>query len=145
MIQTPVRFLVILFLTLFLACPAWAGQWFSVGFPSEVGVGKPFAVRIVATYPVDELTVEWDGGTVHPAIRRNGDRFEAELLLGTGLKKKPGVFPLELTAHLWGRDYRFSRDLTVVESVWKKRRSVWPRRRCIRPKRPWPASSGSAS
>ena len=120
MIKRILRFFAGLALCLCLAGPAWAGQWLGLGVPDPVGVGKPFMVRISSIYPVDDLAVTWDGKTVHPVIRRNGERFEAELLLGIGLKQEPGVFPLELTAHLWGRDYRFSRDVSVVESTWGK-------------------------
>ena len=105
-------------LCLTLAGPALAGQWLGLGVPDQVGVGKPFMVRVSSIYPMDELAVTWEGRTARPAIRRNGERFEADLLLGTGLKTEPGVYPLELTAHLWGRDYRFSRDVTVAESAW---------------------------
>ena len=120
MSRSTMRLFAGIMLCLLLAVPARAGQWLGLGVPDQVGVGKPFAVRISSIYPVDDLAVTWDGKTVHPAIRRNGDRFEAELLLGTGLKQEPGVFPLELTAHLWCRDYNFIRDVAVVESVWGK-------------------------
>lgn len=109
-----------LVLCLTLALPAWGGQWFGVAAPAVVGAGKPFCVRISSIYPVDELTVEWDGGVVHPAIERRGDLFEAVLMLGTRLDQEPGAMPLEMKAHLWGRNFLFSREVSVKESLWDR-------------------------
>jgi hypothetical protein len=118
----PIQFIGRLFaaimLCLVLAGPALAGQWLGLAVPDGVGVGKPFMARISSIYPMDDLAVTWNGETVHPVIRRNGERFEADVMLGTGLKHGTGIYPLVLDVHLWCRDYRFFHEIAMVESTW---------------------------
>ncbi|WP_419785313.1 M23 family metallopeptidase [Pseudodesulfovibrio sp.] len=105
-------------LLLLFACPALAGEWLDQSVPAKVGVGKPFVVRVVSRFPADDMSVEWMGRTVHVKPVRVGDAFEAEFLLGTGVRRKLGAYPLALNVHLWACSYRFDHSVEVVESAW---------------------------
>ncbi|WP_338669582.1 M23 family metallopeptidase [Pseudodesulfovibrio methanolicus] len=86
--------------------------------PAAVGRGKPFVVRISTWYPLEDLEVRWNGRSVHPAVTMAGERSEAVLLLGVGLRGETGAYPLEVVAHIWGHARRFSRTIAVRESAW---------------------------
>ena len=112
------RFFAPILLLLLLSVPARAAEWLTLDVPARVGVGKPFAVRLVSRYPADDLAVEWNGRTLHVPFARQGESFVAELLLGTGLKRKLGAYHLGLNVHLWACTYPFSRTVEVMESEW---------------------------
>ncbi|MEF2230624.1 MAG: M23 family metallopeptidase [Pseudodesulfovibrio sp.] len=115
------RFFRLLFpclLLLLLPAPATAADWLDTTVPARVGVGKPFVVRLVSRFPADALAVEWNGRMLRMPFTRKGESFEAEFLLGTDLRRELGVYPLALDVHLWGRSYRFTHAVDVVESAW---------------------------
>jgi murein DD-endopeptidase MepM/ murein hydrolase activator NlpD len=97
---------------------ARAGGMVDVQAPSSVGRGKAFMVRIGTWYPLDDLEVRWNGKSVHPAVVKTGERSEAVLLLGVGLRGDTGTYPLEVVAHIWGHERRFFRTIEVGESEW---------------------------
>jgi murein DD-endopeptidase MepM/ murein hydrolase activator NlpD len=108
----------VLLACLCLSVPAWAGDLVDVTAPANVGRGKPFVVRIATWYPLQDLEVRWNGRSVHPAVTKVGERSEAVLLLGIGLRGETGTYPLEVVAHIWGHERRFSRAIEVGESEW---------------------------
>jgi hypothetical protein len=95
-----------------------AGGMVDVFAPASVGRGKPFVVRIGTWYPLQDLEVRWNGRSVHPAVTQHGERSEAVLLLGVGLRGETGSFPLDVVARIWGHERRFSRTVAVGESRW---------------------------
>nr|WP_319581794.1 M23 family metallopeptidase [uncultured Pseudodesulfovibrio sp.] len=95
-----------------------AGDMVDVQAPSDMGRGKAFMVRIGTWYPLEDLEVRWNGRSVHPAVTLTGERSEAVLLLGVGLRGQTGAYPLEVVAHIWGHERRFSRTIEVGESQW---------------------------
>jgi len=101
-----------------LPVPVRAGGMVDVQAPGSVGRGKPFVVRIGTWYPLQDLEVRWNGRSVHPAVTRNGERSEAVLLLGVGLRGELGAYPLEVVAHIWGHERQFSRTIKVGQSEW---------------------------
>lgn len=101
-----------------LSVPVRAGGMVDVTAPASVGRGKPFVVRIATWYPLEDLEVRWNGRSVHPAVTMVGERSEAVLLLGVGLRGETGAYPLEVVAHIWGHERRFSRTIQVGESAW---------------------------
>jgi hypothetical protein len=113
----PVPCLVLL-ACLCLPAPVRAGGMVDVQTPASVGRGKPFAVRISTWYPLEDLEVRWNGRSVHPAVTMVGERSEAVLLLGVGLRGETGTYPLDVVAHIWGHERRFTRDVQVNESEW---------------------------
>ncbi|MGE4424269.1 MAG: M23 family metallopeptidase [Pseudodesulfovibrio sp.] len=108
----------VLLACLCLSVPALAGDMVDVTAPANVGRGKPFVVRIATWYPLQDLEVRWNGRSVHPAVTKVGERSEAVLLLGIGLRGETGTYPLEVVAHIWGHERRFSRAIEVGESAW---------------------------
>ena len=113
-------------LILCLTGPAAAGpslpvpDMVEIRAPGWVGVGKPFPVRITTWYPLEGLTVRWNGKTVHPAVTWKDGRNEAVLLLGIGLRGETGTYPLEVEARIWGHERKFSRTVQVGESLWQE-------------------------
>ena len=95
-----------------------AGDMVDVLAPESVGRGKPFLVRIATWYPLEDLEVRWNGRSVHPAVIKTGERSEVELLLGMGLRGDLGTYPLEVVAHIWGHERRFTKLIEVGESAW---------------------------
>ena len=128
------RFLAPILLLLLLSAPSLAADWLTMDVPARAGVGKPFAVRLVSRYPADDLAVEWNGRTLHVPFVRKGDAFVAEFLLGTGLKRKLGTYPLGLNVHLWACAFPFSRTVEVVESEWDHETLTVPPRMVRPPK-----------
>jgi murein DD-endopeptidase MepM/ murein hydrolase activator NlpD len=108
----------VLLTCLCLSAPAVAGDMVDVHAPATAGRGKPFVVRIATWYPLEDLEVHWNGHTVHPDVRKTGERSEAVVLLGVGLRGETGTYPLEVVARIWGHERRFSRTVEVVESQW---------------------------
>ncbi|MCJ2164485.1 MULTISPECIES: M23 family metallopeptidase [unclassified Pseudodesulfovibrio] len=86
--------------------------------PEQVGIGKPFLVRISTWYPLENLRVVWNEKTVQPAVTWWDGKSGAMLLLGIGLRQDVGTYTLEVIADIWGHERRFSRDIEVVESAW---------------------------
>ncbi|BCS88396.1 M23 family metallopeptidase [Pseudodesulfovibrio sediminis] len=107
-------------LCLLMAGSALAGDRVELLVPEQVGVGKPFLLRIVSWYPLENVQVEWNEKTVRPTVTRPGEKSEALLMLGIGLRKDLGTYPLKVTVDIWGHTYHFSRNIKVVESVWGK-------------------------
>ncbi|OIQ50747.1 Murein DD-endopeptidase MepM [Pseudodesulfovibrio hydrargyri] len=97
---------------------ALAGGMVDVQAPDAVGRGKAFAVRISTWYPLEDLEVRWNGRSVHPAVIQDGERSEAVLLLGVGLRGETGTYTLDVVARIWGHERRFSRTVEVGESEW---------------------------
>lgn len=99
-----------------------------VAAPERVGTGKPFLVRIATWYPLEELTVAWEGKELHPAVTVRSGKSGALALLGVDLFAGTGARTLTVTARIWGHERKFSRTVEVVESEWRKETlSVPPR------------------
>jgi murein DD-endopeptidase MepM/ murein hydrolase activator NlpD len=111
-----------LLLCLCLAGPAFGAglEMVEVDAPARAGTGKPFLVRIATWYPLEDLAVEWEGGTVRPAVTVRSGKSEAPVLLGVDLRAETGVRTLTVTARIWGHERRFSRTVEVVESAWQE-------------------------
>lgn len=88
--------------------------------PERAGIGKPFLVRFISWFPMEDLEVTWNGRTVRPAVTTRDGLSEAMLLLGVGLRGETGTYPLEATMRVWGREQRLLREVAVVESVWQR-------------------------
>ena len=103
---------------LLLPALAGAGNMVEIETPDTVGVGKPLLVRLSSWYPLDDVRVEWNGRKLHPTISESEGKQHAMFLLGIGLRGKTGIYPLDVTASIWGHTHNFSKNITVVESTW---------------------------
>jgi hypothetical protein len=95
-----------------------AGDMVDVFAPAQVGIGKPFLVRISTWYPLEDLRVVWNEKTVQPSVTWWDGKSGAMLLLGIGLRQDVGTYTLEVIVDIWGHERSFSRNIEVVESVW---------------------------
>lgn len=118
------RFVLPLFLCLLFAVSAVAAptQKVRIVCADSVGVGKPLPVEITSWYPIEDVRVLWNGAEIRPRVTERGGRYHVPLMLGIGLRGELGVYPIEATVTIWGKTYRFSKNVAVVESEWGGRR-----------------------
>ncbi|WP_207259986.1 peptidoglycan DD-metalloendopeptidase family protein [Desulfovibrio sp. Huiquan2017] len=114
----PSWIILVLLASLVSAAPVLAGDMVDIQAPDAVGTGKAFVVRIGTWYPLEDLEVRWNGRSVRPAVTKTGERSEAVVLLGAGLREEPGVRSVEVVARIWGHERRFSRTVEMVPSAW---------------------------
>lgn len=113
---------VILALLLAFCLPslARAGSLVEITAPEQVGIAKPFLIRVASPYPLAGITVRWNGRTVRPTMSWEDGKSVAMILLGVGLRQKTGVYTIDVRASVWGQMRRFCRSVEVVESIWDK-------------------------
>lgn len=104
---------------LLIPATAVAADMVVIETPDQVGVGKPFLVRIASYYPLEELTVTWDGKSIQPSVVEEGYKNVSLVILGVGLKGEPGQHQLSVEASIWGKLKQFSKPVNVVETVFQ--------------------------
>src|SRR5690606_14826905 len=112
------RFGSILFLLFCLVCiPLSASAEVTVQYPSSVGVGKPFLVRVTSSVPLTGVEVVWQGRTVQLGVSVWNERYISLALLGTQVGKvKTGDHRLTLRLLSGGKrsEHPFSIKVTPV-------------------------------
>jgi len=122
LVRTPYSYVALLITALILSFPLTvsAADLVEIQTPDQVGIGKPFLVRISSRYSLENLTISWKGRIVQPSVTERDNDYSAIVILGVGLKDQPGVYPLEVSASLWGNFREFSKPVKVVETVFQK-------------------------
>lgn len=99
---------------------AAASEMVEIETPQEVGVGKAFFARITSWYPLENLTVSWNGKTVKPSVKEDKGKYSANVLLGIGLRQETGAYHIGVTASVWGHLRQFGKSVKVVETEFQK-------------------------
>ncbi len=90
----------------------------NVQFPSSVGIGKPFVLRVTSSEPLTGVEVVWQGSIVQLGVSVWNDRYIALGLLGTHVgKAKTGDHRLTLRLLAGGKrsEHPFSIKITPVQ------------------------------
>ncbi|NDV20790.1 peptidoglycan DD-metalloendopeptidase family protein [Pseudodesulfovibrio sp. JC047] len=112
------RAFLLLILCVSLSSVANAAGMVVIDSPETIGVGKPLLVNVTSWYPMDDVRVTWAGREVAPSIYESEGKHHAVVFLGIGLRGELGVYPVDVTVSIWGKNYHFSKSVSVVESTW---------------------------
>lgn len=103
---------------LFLILPkGYATNTVDILTPDQVGIGKPFLVRITSQYPLEKVSVSWSGKTVATSVTKEGGLFTAMVILGVGLKNELGATPLDVAVTRQGSTQQFHKSVAIVDTV----------------------------
>lgn len=111
---------VLLALLSLIAAPAWAGTGrvgpVTVHCPDSVARGQAFVLRLTSDVEVPPVTVRWLGRETPAALLpAAGGGFEAEVLLGWGLRLEDPTNTLEVEVPTPDRMERFAKAVAVEE------------------------------
>lgn len=104
---------------LFFVDGAWAE--INVQYPSTVGVGKPFLVRITSTVPLSGATVIWQEKTVPLDIAIWNDKYIALGMFGTQMGKvKQGNHSMKIRIMPNGRETQRTFTIKITSVQYKE-------------------------
>ncbi|NLA91042.1 MAG: M23 family metallopeptidase, partial [Synergistaceae bacterium] len=87
----------------------------NIQYPSSVGLGNPFAIRVTSSEPLTAVSALWQGWTIPLDISQWNDRYIALGLFGTQAGKvKTGTFPLSLILEASGKKREVSLSIKVT-------------------------------
>jgi murein DD-endopeptidase MepM/ murein hydrolase activator NlpD len=100
----------------------YAAKIFTITVPGQVNVGDPFPLIVTSQYPMKKLTVTWDNKNVSPSVTHKNGVFRSIVILGVGLKSKPGLYPLTVIINQKGTIQKLSKSIVVVSRVFSRER-----------------------
>ena len=112
-------------LVLFTASAAFAR--INLAYPSKVGLGEPFLVRVTSDKDLQSVFIKWKGAEVKPEIKEWKGRYVALAMLGTDvLVDKTGKSKLIISAVEEGKERKFGRTVRVNRKKYKIQRLTLP-------------------
>ena len=103
-----------LFLLVFLF-PGYALARANVQYPSSVGSGSPFVIRVTSSAPLTGVSVQWQGRNIPLDVALWNNHYIALGLFGTQTGKvKPGLHTMKVTVNSNGTRRRISLPIRVT-------------------------------
>lgn len=122
-----------LLLVLFLSSAAFAK--INLAYPSRVGLGEPFLVRVTSDKDLQSVSIKWKGAEVKPEIKNWKGRSVALAMFGTDvLLDKTGKSRLVISAVENGKERKFGRTVRVHKKKYKIQRLTLPKKMVTPPK-----------
>ena len=114
--------------------PLSAAAEVNVQYPSSVGLGKPFMVRVTSSVPLTGVEIIWQGRTVQLGVSVWNERYISLALLGTQVGKvKTGTHRLTLCLLSGERSSKHPFSIKVTPVQYKEDRLTLPEKMVIPP------------
>jgi len=105
----------ILLFLLVVLFPGEALAGANVQYPSSVGAGSPFVIRVTSSVPLTGVSVEWQGRSIPLDVALWNNHYVALGLFGTQTGKvKPGLHTMKVTVNSNGTRRRVSLSIRVT-------------------------------
>lgn len=123
--------LLFLFCGLFLFNPAVSfssGQAGSnnLSLPAAVSQGEPFLFQLTSSRPLAGAEISWLNRNIWTPAHRTGNQWLIFVLLGVGLDREPGIYPLNARIATARGELSISRNLTVRSKTYPWQRLNLP-------------------